>query len=327
MIRFFQSAYPSRLFVLFLLALVMWIPSLIYSSPVINYGGNNIYHNLIQFLPVFWERKLVAFILFFLSALVLNATGTKTGLTLKNSYLAAFIFILAASSAPFLTHATPFLLANLLFILFLKSVFKLQKTNEPVLAAFDAGLMLGIATLFFPPLLFLFVFIWFALIVYRISKWRPYVAALTGSLFPYFFLIVISFLLNNPTNLHNDFMSDISLHPGKMMFSSVNTAILVGLISIAVLFSALQMYSSMGNKNIRTRQHILVSLWLLFFVSLFLFFFNKYPETIVILTGPASLMLAAYLSQLHNYKWGNRIVGLFIVMIFVNQLYPLFNVA
>ncbi len=327
MIRFFQSAFPSRLLALFLLALALWFPSFFRIEPVHAYRGYNLYSDLIQLIPAIWEQKLIAFILFFVSALILNSIGTKTGLTLKNSHLAAFIFIVVAASTPFLTKMSPFLLANFVFILFLQSLFRLQNSGNPISGAFNAGLILGVSALIFPVLLFLFVFIWFALIVYRIGKWRPYAVGLLGTFFPYFILIAVFYLIDKPIHPFSNLFNDFSSHPGYLVFNSIYTDVVVGLLSFWVLLAAVQMASAISNRSIYVRQHILVNIWSLSFVVLILLFFNSYLETTVLLTGPASLMLAAFLSQLNSHKWANRILGLFIVLIFINQIFPLLYAA
>jgi len=327
MIRFFQSAYPSRLLILFILALILWAPAFIQAFTSHSSWGIVFYDETIHFLPGGKFQELLAFILFFTSVFYINKVGSKTGFISKNSYLTAFFFILLMASFPQLMQMSPFLFGSLFFIIFLGRLFSLQNTDYPILGAFDAGLLLGLSALFFPATLFLFLLIWFALLAYRIGKWRAYAASFLGSILPSLFLFAIYFFLNIKINPLTDLMSDLSFHPGLLIVDSTFTLFIVGLLSLGLVISTIQMAYTQGNKNISVRQHALVSMGALLFVFSLLLFFSKYLEAAVMIIGPAALIFTAFFNQLKKHKWANRFLVILLILIIFNQYYPLFHVA
>jgi len=327
MIRYFQSAYPSRLLALLVLAFLVWLPAFIKFDMGVTHWQINYSTYYFDFTPSAWLYYLLSFVLFIVSGLWLNKLGAYTALVSKNSYLTFLVFNLLAGSSPILMKMSPFWVVGFLFVLFLQRVFSLQNHPYPILIAFDAGLLLGFAVLLFPPLAFLFLFVWLAMMIYRIDLWRAYVVSFLGVLFPYLILLVIRFLLDQPLQPTNDLLREFSLHMGYMKLVQPVNIVTISLLCVLLLFAAIQMASSMGNKNISFRQHALVGLWALIFTTAIILFFNKHQEVAVLLAFPASLILASFLDQIRRPKWINLLLWVIVVLIVVNRYYPLFYVA
>ncbi len=327
MIRYFQSAYPSRLLVLLILALLIWLPAFIQFDMGVTHWQINYSTYYFDFTPSAWLYYLLSFVLFIVSGSWLNKLGTHTALVSKNSYLTFFVFILLAGSFPILMKMSPFWVVGFLFVLFMQRVFSLQNHPYPILTAFDAGLLLGFAALLFPPLAFLFLFIWLAMVVYRIDLWRAYVVSLLGVLFPYLVLLAIRFLLDQPLQPANDLLREFSLHLGYMELAPAVNIVVISLLCVLLLLAAIQMASSMGNKNISFRQHALVGLWAMIFTTAIVLLFNKHQEVAVLLAFPASLILASFLDQIRRPRWMNLLLWVIVALIVINQYYPLFYVA
>ncbi len=327
MIRYFQSAYPSRLLVLLILAFLIWLPAFIKFDTGVTYWQINYSTYYFDFTPSGWLYYFLSFVLFIVSGLWLNKLGAHTALVSKNAYLTFFVFILFAGSSPVFMKMSPFWVAGFLFVLFLQRVFSLQNHPYPILTAFDAGLLLGFAVLLFPPLVFLFLFVWLAMMIYRIDLWRAYVVSFLGALFPYLVLLVIRFLLDQPLEPANDLLREFSLHLGYLELAQPVNIVAVSLLCVLLLLAAIQMVSSMGNKNISFRQHALVGLWALIFTTAIVLLFNKHQEVVVLLAFPASLILASFLDQIRRPKWINLLLWVIVVLIVVNLYYPLFYVA
>jgi hypothetical protein len=327
MIRYFQSAFPSRLLSLFLLALVLWLPVLLRYQTAMMHWHSQYADLFFHFIPPKWLYSVVGFLFFFISALWINKISISATLISKNSYLTTFVFLLLASLSPGLLEMSPYLAATFIFVFFIQRVYRLQNHAYPILMAFDAGLLLGLVVLIFPPMVFLFVFIWMALISYRIGVWRAYVVGFLGTITPWLILLAIRFLMGRPLQPLIDLLRDYSFQPVVLFSGSWLNMGVVALVGLLVLISVMHMMSSMGQRNIRFRQHALSTLWSFLFVLILILLFNKNRQVLVLLAVAASVIVAAFLDQLKQQKWMNRVMWIVLLLILANQYYPVFYAA
>jgi len=324
MIRYFQSAYPSRLLMLIVLALGLWFPA-IFSSVSEPMVWQTPYADLYtHFVFPGWLGLVLGFLLFLIPALWMNKVGISTTLISKNTYLTALLFLIFAGQSPGLLTLNPFLVTAFLLILFLERVYRLQKHPHPIVIAFDAGLLLGIGVLLFPPLIILFVFIWLSLIAYRVGTWRAYLVSLLGTMTPYLIVLSLRFLMDRPLDPLRDIMGNFSFHPVVLFSGSWFNMAVVALLGILVVVAVFYMISTMGQKKIAFRQHALTTLWAFFLILMLILIFNKNRQVLLLMAGPASLLLAAFLDQLKHQKWMNRLLWLVLVLVLINQYYSLF---
>ena len=316
-IRFFKSSYFSRLLTLIVLILVLWLPGPAV-APVsnTNFPGINL-----------WLQQLLAIIIFFLTVFLVNEVVTKHRLSDKNSYLTAFFFILIGSGSGFLTRPTPFLLAAFFFALFYRKLFDFQNSTKIIATAFDAGLFLGIASLFFPPLVLVIPLIWIALLIYQADQWRPYITAVLGLLSPWFFVFSGNFWFNRLPEMLPGFLHYFHFRTVWLPFANNPDLIMFLLVALTTFIGAFSLIGRLSSLNISLRQHALVSLWGLLFCSLVVMFFDAPIEALMLTALPASLIVGIFFAQIKKLKWANLFVLLWILFVFINHLLPLLYVA
>ncbi len=319
-IRFFKTSYFSRLLVLVLLILVFWLPKMF------NHSGNIILINTsyVTFNP--W-LQLLAIILFFFIMLFTNEIGTKHRLSDRYSFLTAFFFILTGSASGFLTQLSPFLLATFFITLLYQKIFDFQNSTKIIITAFDAGLFLGLASLFFPPAILLVLFVWFALLIYQSDEWRAYVTTILGVLLPWFFVFSGYFWFNNLSEALPAFLQYFHLREISNPFAGNMDMAMFLLVTLTTITAAFSLLGRLSSLNISLRQHTLVSLWGLLFISLMVLLFAVPTQALIITAMPAALILGSFFSRIKKLKWANLIVLLWLLFIFINHLLPLFHVA
>jgi len=320
-IRFFKASYFSRLLVLILLILILWLPEMIILTGNVSSGQTS----FLTLNP--WIQQLLSIILFFLTALLINQVATKHRLTDRNSYLTAFFFILIGSTSGFLTQMSPFLLATFFFAFFYQNIFDFQNSTKLITTSFNAGLFLGLASLFFPPAVLLVLFAWFALLVYQADQWRAYVTIVLGILLPWFVVFSGYFWFNKLPEVVPGFLQYFHLREIWNPFTGSLDLMVFLLVTLTILIAAFTILGKLSSFNISLRQHASVSLWGLLFSLLIVFLFAAPIQVLMLYALPTSLIVGTFFSRMKRLKWANLFVLLWILFIFINHLLPLFYAA
>ncbi len=317
-IRFFKASYFSRLIALLLLIFVLWIPEPLFLTSITS----------TFYLPIApWLQQILTILLFFLTALFFNKTVAEKRLSERNSYLTAFFFILIGSGTVFLTQLTPFLPATFFFAFFYQKVFNFQNSSKIITTSFDAGLLLGLASLFYPPVALMIIFVWVALLVYQIGQWRAYVSNFLGMLIPWFFLLSGYLWIRKLPEVQSDFIQYFHVSGFRNPFISNYDLALFLLVALTSLIATFYLVGKLSSFNISMRQHTLVGLWSLFFCSLIVFLFARHTQALMLTALPAALVISAFFSRIKKLKWANFFVLLWMLFIFVNHFLPLFHAA
>lgn len=325
MIRFFKSGLPSRYLAILMLALALRIPVLLQNVPkpsanYIPFYLGFAFPSSLSF-PVQW---LVALILVVSTAFIINILAARYGFTEKNSTLAAFFFILASSVFPVLQPLNIYVVVTFLVSLFFALTFTIQNGSNDVRTAFDAGLGLGIIVLFYPEALLLTLFIWLALISYRVSHWRPYLVSLIGVATPFALLFSGFYLFGSSTNLISSMFSRLTPVFGLIHFVSIFNLITGGILGLMVILAVLKILGTLGSMNINTMQHVMATLWGLVIIFVILTLLEAPVESAVLICVPASIILANYYDSLKKLKWANIFLIIFLILILTNNYHFLF---
>jgi len=141
-------------------------------------------------------NMLIAGILVFSQALLLNLLVNRYNLLGRSSFLPALMYITASGLfTPFLVLSPP-LICNFLVIWMLFKLFDLYKGESALSTAYDLGMIVAIGTLIYFPFIFFFLLIWIALIIFRPFNWREWTAGILGYATIFFFLAVFYYLHN-----------------------------------------------------------------------------------------------------------------------------------
>ena len=182
MISYFNSGYPVRYLIVFIIACIIWLPSLIFphfifeQNSVIGFFDLNNEFMRSNSKYFIW----ISFIFTVLSAVAISQILKEYDLVNINNTTALILFVLFASVIPLFTSVNFYVLLNLILILFIQGVLKLSLIENPVSVVFNSSFLLGIASLFFSPLIFLIIIIWIALIMNMHIDIRNFVISIIG---------------------------------------------------------------------------------------------------------------------------------------------------
>lgn len=268
-IKLFKSGYSLQLIVLFVVAILLWVPSFIHPlsashelSPAPFY--NYVYYFLrkLPFLQI-----IIAFLLIILEAFLLNKILINNGVIRKNTFMTAFVYIILMSQNPELHTLYPALLSNFLLIIAFYYILKLYNETEAYAQVFNAGFLIGIASLFYLPAIFFIFIMWIGLIIFSIFLWREWLISLIGLLIPYFFLFVFYFWFDRLEDMIDNYF-DFFRNIREFCFNlNVYQLIILSIIALFVLLAINRILTLLNKKTISLRKKSIIMIWF-FLISL-----------------------------------------------------------
>ncbi len=323
-LSFFKSALPSRYIVLFIIVTALWIPAFIPNgnSLIINNESISPWFNVAINIPL-WIKNIIFIILFYILAIWFNLIALRFNITSKSSSLTAMFFVLNLSIIPFSKFNLSLFLALIFTISFFLSLFNIQKSDNLEIKSFNSGLLLGMASLFYPQIIYWAPFLWIAFIVYRTNTWRPYIASLLGIISPFLFIFWVYFMLNIPITFPT------VLIPSENSLISFLISFKLPLLTTAFFFIfttivSFRISAIVRNMNIDVRQHTNVILWGFYTLSIVIFLINFTEKGLILMGVPASFIIAAFYDSIKKIKWGKWIVLFYSILIFIMQYQLIF---
>ena len=197
---FYKTLTGNRfqtIIIIILIAIGIWMPAFL-SPGILTEGRTGYSMPLYSLVTSFLDghlltSKLLAFGLMLYEAFLLVRINARFVLVQQRTLLPAIFFIIIAGHSPVLLQWNPVLPASIFVVLILNVIFRSYRDEPDSYRYFEAGILLGIGSLFYAPLIFLLVFIWFADMVQRPFYWREYIYPMIGLIVPYVFVMAYLF--------------------------------------------------------------------------------------------------------------------------------------
>jgi len=190
-INLFKSSRPYVLGLIPVIALSFWSYSIYVGTLPIVEQAMPLYYAviiLLSDLPVI--ANIVAVALIVLEALMLNNILEKHQVLSEKTKVPALIYTLLMCSCPPLLVLHPVLFANFFLILLLDRIFLTYRSDVVLTNVYDAGLLIGIATVFFLPSIMFLPFYIISLSILRPFNARECILSFIGFLTPMLFVVV-----------------------------------------------------------------------------------------------------------------------------------------
>ena len=330
MISYFNSGYPVRYLIAFIIACIIWLPSLI--SPHFIFEQNSV----IGFFDLNNEFMRsnskyfiwISFIFTVLSAVAINQILKEYDLVNINNTTGLSLFVLFASVIPLFTSVNFYVLLNLILILFIQGVLKLSLIENPVSVVFNSSFFLGIASLFFSPLIFLIIIIWIALIMNMHTDIRNIIISIVGLLLPYLFVFTWFFWNDTLIENWNQIIVQLSNYHLNIQNWKLNVFDIVLLLFpiMLIIFSILKVINKLGEKSNYTRRNTLVIMYFLGLLTIIIILFSGGPLALLLLAIPVTIIVSIALNTVERFKRLNIIFIIFIFLIILYHYTNYFNV-
>lgn len=216
MIGIFRQKNPGNALLLLIYALVLKFPLFLHPAmPLPDNGNNYLYHSIIRFIgpetgyaPVLFS--VIAFLLIFTQATLLNRICNSLKLFPKQNYLVGMSYLLLSSLMEEWLYFSAPLVVNSLMIWIWYSMIRLYNNNNPKTSIYNVAVLVGLLPLIYVPALALVLLLMMTLIITRPPRITEWMVALLGLLTPYYFLFAILFL--NDQWHYSKIIPSVTLH-------------------------------------------------------------------------------------------------------------------
>lgn len=326
LIRLFKSGHLIHSISIIIFAIVLWLP-LVLQPPV--YAFNDLSAPLYElFVYIVGTNPIInsaiSLVLIIITALILNSLVSEYNISAKTSLLGFFFLIFFTFSNTGFIESNRFLIVNLLFILALVELYSLMRKEFTLAPLYNAALLLGLASMFYFPLVIMLVFLWAVLLVLRIGKWREYVVSIIGMGLPFSFIFCWYYYYDKSDILINSIISSFDFEFSFGEFSFLNILILMLLAGI-LLPGFLYQINTLFEKNIALRQRLTINIWLFVFSLVAVLVDFKTPNSMVLLSIPSAIILTNISSNIKKIKWVDIYVSLIFLLIIINQYSRFFD--
>ncbi len=321
--RIFKSDYMYQLAFIVFAAVIIWIRSLLFLTPLCNAPEISPLYAIL--LKVITNNSIIlvilAFTLLFIQSLEIKRAFSTNELINRKDLLVTFIYLLMMSSSTELYTIHPILFANLFLIFSLQYILGIYGKPDSFESVFNASILISIASLFYFPSIYFIIFIWLSFIIYRLYAWREWVVSLIGLSIPYLYLFSYYYVtdqLKAKCLTYIEFFKNnhrTTFHPdeGNYIFFTV-----IGLMSTYIIFNIL---NRLTEKSIYYRKKVLVLSMFLLMSFLTLIFSGKYfTYHLSIVFIPLSFFFSTHIQQIKRMVISELFFIILIIAMVLNIL-------
>lgn len=199
----FRQKNPANAFILLIYALILKFPLFLHAPAPLRQAEDNYLYNLVLRIlhPFAGDRGflygLLAFVLLFVQATLLNRVANATKLFPKPNYLVGMAFLLVSSLLPEWNQFSSTMIVNLLLIWVFYGMAGWYNSTKPLTAIFNISLIVGVLPLLYSPCVAYVVMLLLGIIITRPIRIGDFVVSLIGFLTPYYFLFILLYLTND----------------------------------------------------------------------------------------------------------------------------------
>jgi hypothetical protein len=257
-----------------------------------------------------------------LQAFFLTNVINKQGVLRDSSHLPALLYVVLMSCFPEQLSFNPLLFANFFIIVFLNSIFNFYRSDTAVFEVFNAGVFIGIASLFYWPCLFLFPLTMASLFVLRPFNMREWTVSFIGVLLPFLFYGSVLFWLDM---LSINSIKSILEPLYSVQFSAAYNGtyiILTAILAIIIIASLWRFSRDLNNfSKLRARKFLAIIVWFFLFAALSYLVASK--NTMIglsFLAIPLSVIISNYFLSLKNQLLAELVFLLLLAAVIYNQV-------
>lgn len=259
----YKSNSPAMHVLTVLIAVVLWLP--IFGNPQwmpsISEGSAFYNEYICSLFANVWGTQLVAFALMLIEAFLLLRIDLKFIIVENKTILPPLFFVLTVSSLAPNYNLLPVMLANLFFMFAMMRILDSERMYGMSKPYFESGLLIGIGSLFYPPLVATMFFVFATQFVIRFFNMREFLASILGYITPFAFYLFGMFMTDQPT-VFFERMSQVSLtqaftiNLNIVQYSAIGFSVLVIILALFTMSQCIRMY------KVTTRKYFSLFFWL-----------------------------------------------------------------
>lgn len=321
--KLFNSSSIGSLAILIMLAIALWAKAFVnivpmagpfVASPLYNFAFRHI--GDLKVICAFITIVLLVF-----EALLINYILAGNDLIPRNSYLAAFIFIIVSGLFNDLIILNPVVFANLFIIAALWLFLRLYEETEAYAIVFNIGTLVSVASMFYFPSVIFILLIWAGFIIYRLFSWREWLISIIGLTLPYLFLGTYYFWNDCLIAKISSYKESLRFINFYDFFPTMYVYIVIALLGLLLLISVFNLLSIINEKPIRIRKSISFMIWFLIISFLSLNLSSNFRVLgFVMMFTSLTVLLTLYISYSKKPLWVEGILMLLSFLLISGRL-------
>ena len=326
MVKFFSTGYLSRYLFIFILGLILWIPSFLF--PTYYTGISSFAFNQISLLTAqnTFLQTIASFIITLITAFLLNKCAIDNGLSGKMSTLVALVYLILTSSLVGDFHNNPVIWINFILVFVLSNIMRLPYVTNAIPVIFNAAFLIGVASLFYSPLVFMVLIMWMSVIIHRIVTWRNFVVSLVGVVLPYFILLTLFFTIGDLPEESYTIFETLQINTDILMITDPVEIVIAVILLLMIIISSIGIANRIPEKNINLRRNLIITFFYVALLLLVLFVFTKSLVLALLLCIPSALLLGHWLGNIKRTRYYDLALYTVITLMVLNQyLYLIFS--
>jgi hypothetical protein len=318
---------PLNLVIYIILGIILW-SKIIFNGNILGYYIDNdpmpVFTwmvNLFGSLNLQFVFKIVALILILLQGLLFNGIVNQYNFIGYRSYLPGIIYLLIVANFPAVQVLHPIHFATLILIFSWNRITNVDFGLNNFSAYFNAALLLGISTLFYPNFIYLILLILVSTSLNRVPNIREFIMIILGFSAVWYFYFSLFYIFTDQANFSGLEYSLIFKTSELLEFKVCQTIFIIYL-ALLLILASIKSTGSISSQKIQIRRnHKIILIWFIIGLAIYLFTSSK-SELIYLLAIPVSFILSSLFFD-DKYKWLKEIgFILFLSVTFINQFFP-----
>lgn len=301
MVSIYKDKSIFSLVLLIVIAGLLFAPAMIGTTQLlVNSRQGFLYYLLRGLVPLQGGIAVFSFLLLkIITALFINFIANELKLFPKTGFIPALSFLILSAMLPSWMQIMPALIGCMLLAINFYAGVKLYNAVRPQAAIFNLGLITGLNVLLYYAMLPTLLITLYALSVTRPFKLSEWFLLLTGILTPLYFLAGYLFL-SGQIELLNEWKSIFTIAP--IIDKDIRTtAIALGTAGLFILYGFILAEQSGHQYSIMARKaKAILQVSFVAFIPIVFFIRGSYPDAIVLLAVPGSLLLSYTFLHIKN---------------------------
>jgi hypothetical protein len=262
---------------------------------------------------------IVNYVLVLLISLLLMHINEYFSMARDATFLPAYLFLFIVFAIPNLQVIQPIFLSALFIALSFRSIFLSIDHKYTVNKAFNAGFLIGMASLFYTYAIFLVAIIPITIYILRNNlNGRNLLAPLLGAILPGLYLLVYYFIFKD-TSLFFALILQSFNSTSENLLNNHTILFYLGYLVIITLVASFFIIKQYDEKKINTRRYYKV-LFIYFIATLFLLLIPPVSfEIIVLIALPLTFLLTNYLAHMKRRFWAELFFTALIIISIILQ--------
>lgn len=270
-----------------------------------------------------FSAHIIAMILLMAQGYMVNVIAINNRLSNEINLLPGLFYVWCCCAIPDFLYLSPVLLGNTFFLIAIHEIFQIYKNPACADKIFNAGLWLGVASLFYFPFVFFLLVLVAGLSILRAFNLQEFLMVVIGMFMPYFITGFLFFWFNKYDYFYeNQISRNFDFFNFNQITFTWDTWVKLAIFMVAMLFVLFNNNLYLAKKNIQVQKKVNILYWVLIAAGISLpFQANATFEHFLLLAPTLGIFLGLSFTSI-KAQWAEAIHFLMVVLVLALQFVP-----